>query len=188
MYYSAPLLENSARSPCSEYAIPALPSSSSSTERGLTFHLRPPRGRLPFSSSLSLTARHYSLLPACVMRAGQNGIADKSWGTGRRGRSDKVRLDIRAVREQQSLLSFFSLFSFFFFFPYAFSWLERFSVFFPVSMVQFTSGYSRFPSGHAGKSTRVERGEGLREKGGRKENRVERASEEREKRSEENNV
>lgn len=119
MYYSAPFRKFSSISVfrVRDPGFGLLSSSSSSfTERGLTFHLRPPRGRLPFSSSLSLslTVRHYSLLPACVMRAGQNGIADKSRGTGRR--SDKVRLDIRAVRKQQSLLSLF--------FSYAFSWLE----------------------------------------------------------------
>ena len=73
-----PLLENSARSSCSEYAIPAL--SSTFMERGLTFHLRTPRVGLPFlpfsfSSSLflslSLTAWHYSLLPRAWCEQGK---------------------------------------------------------------------------------------------------------------------
>lgn len=167
MYYSASLLENSARSPCSESRL--CPSLLLLLLHGTRAHfsLKTAKGSPPLfflSLSLSLTARHYSLLLACVMRAGQNGIADKSWGTGRRGRSDKVRLDIRAVREQQSL------FSLFFFFSYAFSWLEDSSSSF--------YGPTHFWLFEISVGTRRKSALRRPTEDGRKENRVQRASEE----------
>lgn len=105
-----PLLENSARSSCSEYAILAL--GSTFVERGLTFHLRTPRVGLPFLPfSLFLSFSNCMALfviTACVMRAGQNGIADKSQGTNRRDQPDKVWLDIRAYESNNLTPSLFS--------------------------------------------------------------------------------
>ena len=134
-----PLLENSARSSCSEYAIPAL--SSTFMERGLTFHLRTPRVGLPFlpfsfSSSLFLSLSLSNcmalfVITACVMRAGQNGIADKSQRTNRRDQPDKVWLDIRAYESNNLILSLFSRGSR--------DWRGSSSS--AVSLVQFTPGY-----------------------------------------------
>lgn len=104
------------------------------------FSLKNAKGWPPLSSllffflSLSLSLSNCMALfviTACVMRAGQNGIADKSQRTNRRDQPDKVWLDIRAYESNNLILSLFSRGSR--------DWRGSSSS--AVSLVQFTPGY-----------------------------------------------
>lgn len=81
------------------------------------FSLKNAKGWPPLSSLLSLSffpslslsnCMALFVITACVMRAGQNGIADKSQGTNRRDQPDKVWLDIRAYESNNLTPSLFS--------------------------------------------------------------------------------